>query len=159
MRIRQIKDLNISLRDVSLKHVNSLRASFRMDGSYYSRCTLLVAFHAEMRADDVNTPSSGCNTAGRYVLNNDAAVSWLNGLHRLEAMGQLHVESGVCLSEQLTLVRHIVREYKLALSETDGTKMSKLASKGIGIVRCDFAFVTLMKMSPDFAIVFEKEYN
>lgn len=78
LRIKQIEDLGTLLRDVSLSHVASLRASLRLYDFNYSHSTLSVTCYHVVCAGDVTTPSTSSMTAGHEVLKNDAKVSLLD---------------------------------------------------------------------------------
>lgn len=59
VRVEQINDQRISLRDGSISHMTSLRALFYMYGFDYSRETTSLAFHPKVSCYDVTTPSTG----------------------------------------------------------------------------------------------------
>lgn len=61
--------------------------------------------------------------------------------------------------QQHILVCHIVREDRVAISETEGINLSRIANKTTGIVRRDFLFLDLMKMFLNLSIALEKEYH
>lgn len=93
-----------------------------MNGLQYSRGTLSAAFHPEVNADDVTTPSTVGMTAGGQVMNYGPKVFLLGGRHRLKAMAQLYVDGDRSWTEQLILIRLIFRKHWVAISEGERTK-------------------------------------
>lgn len=71
VRMVQMEEPGISLRDMSLSHISSLYASIRMCSFDYFHGTLSVTFLPVVSAEDVTTLSTAGMTAARLVLNND----------------------------------------------------------------------------------------
>lgn len=123
VRTEQVSDPYIPLRDASLSHMNSLRASFRMYDFDYSRDTLSVTFHPEVSGDDVTTPSTGGIRVDRQFLNNGAKILLLDECDCLEVMRQVHVEGDVSWIYQHILDSIIVRKDGTSFSEPKGNKL------------------------------------
>lgn len=85
VRTARIADPDIPLHVVSLLHVTSQHAPFCIYCFAYTCGTVSVMFYRGMSAEDVNTPSTGCMTVGRQVLNNGAEVLLLDERHCVEA--------------------------------------------------------------------------
>lgn len=74
-------------------------------------------------------------------------------------MLQRLVESDVGWIQYHILVCLIFREDKMAIRQAEGIKLSKLADKVAGVVRCSFMFADLMNMIPHFALSSKKKYS
>lgn len=157
VRIEQMEDPDIPLREDRLSHVTSLRPSFGMYGFDYFRGILLVTFHSRVTTDGMTTTSTCGMTVDRRVLSNSAKNSLLDGRHCLKAMRQLHVEHYVDWIEQHILICVIVREDKVAISKAKEIRPRKLANNVTRIVHCDSIFLDLIKTIMNFTIAFEKE--
>lgn len=95
VRVEQIEDPDIPLRDVNLLHVTSLHTSFHMYSFDYSRGAPSVTFHPGVSTGNVTTYCTGGMTVVRTVLNKGAKALLLDGRHHLEAMRLLHAEGDV----------------------------------------------------------------
>lgn len=95
VRIEQVDDLEIPLRDASLSQGISPRDSFRVYCLDYSHGKLSVTFYPAEGSEIVTTPSTSGITVGRQVLKIGEKVLLLDERHRMEAMRQLHVERNV----------------------------------------------------------------
>lgn len=82
-RTEQEDNLETPLRDVSLSHLSSSRATLRMYGFYYSRGTLSVTFFCGRSADNVTTTSTNGMAVGCRALNNGANVFLICGRYSL----------------------------------------------------------------------------
>lgn len=86
VRIEQVESREIPLRTVSLFHMASLCASFRLYGFGYSHCALSVTFHSGVIAEDVFTLSPSGITVGLPVLDSGTKLMSLGRRRRPEAM-------------------------------------------------------------------------
>lgn len=89
VRIKQIEDPGIPLRQVGLSHVSSLRTSLRLYSFNYCCSTPSVTFRSKVSDDDVTTPSTVFMIVGRPVRNKESKVLLLDGRHHLKAIRQL----------------------------------------------------------------------
>lgn len=72
VRIDQIQDTDILLRDVGLSHVTSSRASFQTHGFDFFRGTLSRIIYPGVSADDVTTlTTSGMTVVGKFLNNGE----------------------------------------------------------------------------------------
>lgn len=93
MRIRQVENQGISLRDARLSHMTSLRTYFCMYGFEYSSVTVFVTNHPGENAKDVTTIYTDGMIVDLHVLNNGLKILLLDGRHLLKTMRQLQLES------------------------------------------------------------------
>lgn len=117
-----------------------------------------MIFHPRVSASYTTTPSTGGRTVGRQVINNGAKFLWLHGRNRLETMWQQHVDGDVGWIQQIILVRLILWEGRVAISEAEGFKLNKLAHKGNAIMPRGSSLVYLKIKILNFAIAFKKWY-
>lgn len=86
LKFLQIEQPGMRLSDTSLPYVTPSCISGGKYGVNSAHGTLSVAFHPDVSADDMTTPSKDGMTARRQVLNNDANVFFVDGHHRTVAI-------------------------------------------------------------------------
>lgn len=159
VRIDHIEDLQTPQRDVSLLDVTLSRTPFHMYGFDYFRVTVSVTFHSEVCVDEVITPPSGGMTISRQFMNNGTMILLLDGLHRLKAMRQLHMDRDIGRVQQHIPVLLISREDRVANSGGGRIKIGSIANKVAGIGLHDFTFLDVMKTILHYSVVFAKAYT
>lgn len=93
MRIEQIEDIDILLRNVNLLPITSLHASLSLYGFYYSCGTISVTPHPMVIFEEVETLLADSMIVVHRVINERAKILLLIRRHFLEAMKHLRVES------------------------------------------------------------------
>lgn len=95
-----------------------------MYGFDYFNGTLSVTFHLGVNADNVTTPLRGGMPVGRQGLSSGSEVLLLCGSDLLESMQQLLVEDIIRWVQKQILVRLVVQEDMVVVSEATGIKLS-----------------------------------
>lgn len=144
---------------VSISHVTSLRALFRMNGFDYSGGSLSVTLHYRTAIEKETSISAGSMPVGFQDRNKSAKVFLLDWHQRLDSMQQMEIERGLGRIQRHMLSFLLVRERRATIIDAEEIELSKVTETVAFIMHCDSTFLTLVIKILNLAFAFEKDYE